>query len=272
MHKLSMWASLGFVMASLAAQADPVPIIEYTFNETGTNAFSSGSQSTPMILKNSSGIATDLHGLPGSGVKGTSSDRAFNNTATSGAVGGWGEHAVDLDAIDELASFTFTCWFKSDTGLNPGGRLIHKRTGPTPTDGFDIFLADGQCHVKINDGQIPSVIVYTNVAEWVFLAITYDSTASEKNIKFYNGSPTKPVYCNREPLFSKGVPVATATPAAFGNINSEYYYQRPFVGYLDNIRMYGSKTDSSGVLSLAQLEALRQADLKVIKGTVVAIR
>ncbi len=37
---------------------------------------------------------------------------------------------------------------------------------------------------------------------------------------------------------------------------------RPFQGLLDNLRIYGSASDSSGVLSLEDLELLRQKDIE----------
>jgi hypothetical protein len=37
--------------------------------------------------------------------------------------------------------------------------------------------------------------------------------------------------------------------------------QRPFDGLLDNMRIFGSTTDASGALSLAELETIRAADI-----------
>jgi hypothetical protein len=40
------------------------------------------------------------------------------------------------------------------------------------------------------------------------------------------------------------------------------YGMRPFKGWIDNVRVFGSLTDDSGALSLEQLDELRQADVR----------
>src|SRR3972149_6706950 len=97
-------------------------ILEYKFNETGSTAPSTGSNATVLILKDSSGAATDLHSADSLGVSGLAGDRAFDNTASTsmGGSGGMAEQA-DLAAIDTLTSFTLQGWFKTDGSNAIGG-------------------------------------------------------------------------------------------------------------------------------------------------------
>src|SRR3990167_3976532 len=78
-------------------------ILEYKFDETGTTAPSTGSDATAVTLRNSAGVATDLHSADGLGVSGVTGDRAFDNTAST-SMGGSGGRAdqADLAAIDTL--------------------------------------------------------------------------------------------------------------------------------------------------------------------------
>src|SRR3990167_756004 len=64
-------------------------ILEYKFDETGTTAPSTGSNTTAVTLQNSGGAATDLHSADGLGVSGSAGDRSFDNTAPS-SMGGSG--------------------------------------------------------------------------------------------------------------------------------------------------------------------------------------
>jgi len=82
-------------------------ILEYKFDETGTTAPSTGSDVTAVTLRNSGGVATDLHSADSLGVSSLTGDRAFDNTASTsmGGNGGMAEQA-DLAAIDTLTSFT----------------------------------------------------------------------------------------------------------------------------------------------------------------------
>ena len=46
---------------------------------------------------------------------------------------------------------------------------------------------------------------------------------------------------------------------------------RPFDGLLDNIRLYGSVSDNTGVLSLISLESIRSSDIAAIPEPSVAM-
>src|SRR3972149_4055276 len=110
-------------------------ILEYKFDETGTTAPSTGSDVTAVTLRNSGGVATDLHSADSLGVSSLTGDRAFDNTASTsmGGNGGMAEQA-DLAAIDTLTSFTLQGWFKTDGSTAIGGGsgdavLLHNISG-----------------------------------------------------------------------------------------------------------------------------------------------
>lgn len=67
--------------AAFAAAVNGVlgnPILVYDFDETGTNAPSAGTDTTPLYLYATNGVCADLHGGPGSGTTGQPGDRCLD--------------------------------------------------------------------------------------------------------------------------------------------------------------------------------------------------
>jgi hypothetical protein len=54
-------------------------------------------------------------------------------------------------------------------------------------------------------------------------------------------------------------------PLKIGNGAGAGTTARPFDGLLDNLRLFGSATDGSGVLNTAELESFRQADVQNVQ-------
>jgi hypothetical protein len=116
--------------------ANPNLILQYSFNEcSGTTAASTGSDTTALTLRSSAGSPTNLFSADGLGVSGKSGDCAFDNTASTGmgsvGIGGRADQA-DLDAIDNLMSFTLAGWFKTDgtTLIGNNARLFENWNDP----------------------------------------------------------------------------------------------------------------------------------------------
>ncbi len=245
--------------------------LSYDFNETGTTALASGTASdgagNPLLnfLGNDSRPA-DLHGGPGSGVSGAANDFAFDNTNSAVVGGSRGQHAADFNAIDALASFTLSGWFKlPDTATESIGRqeaLIENgsvssldapggyrlRGGPT---------ADaGTLELRVNrDFSIESSAVYTEIDEYVYFAVSYDGTSSSNNVKFYKGTTDEGVSLvdtltlNAGPAMSENVPLTLGATRVLGLVNNT------FNGLLDNIRIADS------IVPLEQLESNRLRDV-----------
>jgi hypothetical protein len=233
------------------------PIFEYTFNETGTSAASTGSNPTALTLLNASGAAADLHSADAQGVSGLPGDRAFDNTASTGMGKGsvGGVAIIPPNQFGTLTSFTFQCWYKASLSDN--------------SDGARIFAGDGISgyfvgHLSVHGTELP--FGYPSYAltinRWVFYAITYDGTKHTDNVAFYYGTKFRPV--SRYETYGSldgGPAVSGATPFFIGNYSGTGIESRPFKGYIDDVRFFGNSNDGSGALDMSRLEALRQADV-----------
>jgi len=240
-------------------------ILEYKFNETGTTAPSTGSDATAVTLRNSAGAATDLHSADGLGVSGVTGDRAFDNTAST-SMGGSGGRAdqADLAAIDTLTSFTLQGWFKTDGSTAIGGGIskavvLHNTSGiAVNAAGFELFGQQGDLKLAVDDSNA-STSAYGDTQSWVFFAVTYDGTLASNNVKFYKGSGTSTVTQLGTQTVNKGQVDSDTDGLGIGNESGSSNF--PFDGFLDNIRIFGSQSDNSGVLTLAQLESIRSGDV-----------
>lgn len=270
---LAMKKTAPLVLAGVAAftLASPLfgQILEYRFNETGFTAPSSGSDVTPLQLQNASNVPTDLHGAPGTGVSGLVGDRALDFTSANGmgnaaTTGPVAFQSADNGNIDGLLSFTLAGWFKTDgtAPINGAARLLGNQSGG---NGF-LFLAAsaGNIQLQVGVGGTTTPFVTTGAAyaatqSWVFFAATFNGALTTNNVNFYVGSSAGQVSLVN--TFSFALGGLTEDSAALIVANESTSFQRPFDGYLDNFRVFGSKTDGSGSLSTAALESYRVADL-----------
>jgi len=258
-------------------------IAEYKFNETGTSALGSGWDTMPMTLFNASSNATDLHGTPGSGIlgglgrPGSDTDRAFNNTASTGmgtnGVGGWAQHTGDCESVDSFVSFTMSGWFKTDatTPLTDAARLLDKRDASAfGYSCLGVKGAPGKLETDLSVSALGTTVAsWSNTQTWVFFAITYDGTRTNQNLKYYRGYRTADDIGGADPSVAL-METLTANIGTISNStakltlgNAPAANIRPFDGFLDNIRIYGSQVpgDSSGALSMGTLEAFRLVDM-----------
>ncbi|HWL52141.1 MAG TPA: LamG domain-containing protein [Chthoniobacteraceae bacterium] len=236
-------------------------ILEYRFNETGTTAASTGTDTTGLGLYKNTSTLEDLHGGPGSGVSGAAGDRAFQNIRTEGPVtGGAARSASTVASINQLTSFTLTGWFHTGTAsmIPSGARLI---SFDNATGGVSLW-ADGSGNLTLTIGgsYVTSTgAMYSATDSWQFFAVTYDGTLASNNVSFYVGTTAEESLST--PLLrslDKGTVGTTDRALTLGNRVGN---DRPFGGALDNIRIFGSKTDASGVLSASQIESYRAVDV-----------
>jgi hypothetical protein len=256
----------------------PKPIVEYRFDETGTEAPSTGTDPTGASLRNADGVGVDSHGAAGSGVSGNPDDRAFDNRDATppahggavglGAYGGRAEQLVDDDQLDSFVSFTVQGWIRSDdppSVTGNGGRLVDKNDGAGPPDGGGWFLDwrdVGALSLQVKSdsvfvGVATSWSAYFSEGAWLYLAVSYDGTAASDNVKFYRGSLAEPVELVDSATIGAGALAGATMHLALGNATNA---ARAFPGELDDFRVFGSQSDAGGALSIADLEALRAAD------------
>ena len=252
-------------------------ILEYKFNETGTTAPSTGSNTTAVLtLRNNAGAETDLHSADGLGASsGLTGDRAFDNTA-SDSMGGDGGRADQADSaandIDTLTSFTLQGWFKTAgstaiDGVTGSKRavLLQNGTGFSGnTDGFQLFGHQEHLKLRVDNGDAEAPkLAYGGTQSWIFFAVTYDGTLNLDNVKFYKGSASSEVtLVTTQTIEDKGQVNTETIGLGIGNESGSN--GSAFDGYLDNVRVYGTQSNNnSGVLTLAQLESIRTGDVPV---------
>ncbi|MDA8746208.1 hypothetical protein N9N28_16400 [Rubripirellula amarantea] len=246
---------------SLAGADVPDPLLLYSFNETGTAAVAQGSaviSGDPMLHFNANGTTTaaDLHSADGMGVSGQLGDRAFDNTTSNGFSNvARGQHAADFDAIDALDAFTLSGWFmlpststesigRQDTLIENGSTStgVRLRGGNTASSGTLQITVDG-----ITRESSP---VYTEIGEYVYFAVSYDGTVSTENVKFYKGTTSTELSLVSTFDLNAGS-VDSENLALFVGAGRQSFFQNPFSGFLDNIRIDGS------ALTMPSLEFLR---------------
>jgi hypothetical protein len=252
----------------------------YTFSgatQPGSGAASTGSDATPV------GFANAFGGFPRgdtqtslslenfyveNGVSGQAGDYSFRvDTDQMGAasdVGGVSSLARtdtgSVSSLDNLTSFTVTGWFRTADANQFGNfaRLVDNRN-PTSNTGFLLRNngTAGVLQLQVGTGSLDSAASYTATEEWVFFAATYDAATEAANL--YIGDTSTAVSLvtggainqaeTDTGVVSQNLAIGNETPSGV----------RPFNGYLDNIAIYGSKVDDSGVLTLTELEAIRAA-------------
>jgi hypothetical protein len=274
---------LAIVCAASCGTLCAAPIFEYTFNSTGNTSPSTGTDTTPVEFYNASNTAADLHSAAGLGVAGDivghqlfGIDRAFDNSASTAmgnaGTGGLARHAADNESIDTLSSFTLSGWFKTAeaAGINGFARLIFNRSG-SPATGFHLIGGGsaGTLRPAVDGTELsPDVGGFNATQTWVFFAMTYDGTQTVDNAKFYRGYRSSA----EAALFghSEALTLIDTRSLAQGAVNDNNFRlqignqdarDRPFDGYLDNIRIDGAQTGAGGVLSANDLEARRLGDI-----------
>lgn len=254
------------------ADGVPAPVQEFRFNETGTSAPSTGTDKSSVILRNTSGAATDLHSADALGVSGLAGDRAFNNSASSGMGSGFTGGRADQNDnnnIDAFKSLTLQGWFKTDgTEVITGGARLFDNSSTAAgyvllgTNGKPTAAptgAAGELQFNVNSSNVVSQNWYTDAGSWVYFAVSYDGALSTNNVNFYKGTLTSPVALQETLSLAAGAVADDTNGLSIASRTG--LNDRPFDGLLDDLRIFGSKTDSTGVLSLGQLEQIRQADM-----------
>ncbi len=242
----------------------PVPILEFKFDDTGFTARDTGLATNGAAFLAGTSTARDFHSADALGVSGRPGDRAFDNSVSSGmgSKGSGGRASVaDLDAADDLASLTLQGWFRTDgAAIDNLARLITKQSGST---GFLLLGTAGNLDLEINNvGTTSTSAHYSDPGVWVFFAVTYDGTATNNNVRFYKATPTNSVALVETRTLNQGRALGNTSMITIGNANSDGSLMRPFDGLLDDIRVFGDKTNASGALTLQQLEWVRAQDVQ----------
>jgi hypothetical protein len=94
-------------------------------------------------------------------------------------------------------------------------------------------------------------------ANWRFFAVTYDSTAASGHVKFYFGTRQADAKLDTECEYARGPAGAKISPTlTIGNttlVTRPMAPDRNFKGQIDEIRIFGSTSDGSGALPVAEI-------------------
>ncbi len=213
----------------------------------------------------------DLHSAGGEGVSGKPGDKALDLTSalTMGGQDSTRAGPVAISPITTclggLTSFTLQGWFKGDDQAIQGlARLISYRPSNSGGEesGFGLYssLSPGRLNFQgmganESGGKFRSQPAFNQANEWLFFAITYASSI----MTFYAGTTTEPVEVRG---IVEGVPLDPVPPSGEISVGNMKFGMRPFKGWIDNVRVFGSLSDDTGALSRQQLEELREADVR----------
>jgi hypothetical protein len=263
---------LAFLLAAAPLVSAQEKILDFSFDGSDFEETSGRGATGDLTLKflATDRTPTDLHSAGGEGVSGKPGDKALDLTSAL-TMGGQdstraGPVAISprTTCLDGLTSFTFQGWFKGDDQAIQGlARLISYRpsTGGEES-GFGVYssLSPGGLNFQgmgasESGGRFRSQSVFTQANEWYFFAITYAAST----MTFYEGTTADPVTVRGT---VPGITLEPIPPLGEISVGNMKFGMRPFKGWIDNIRVFGSQTDDSGALSLKQLDELREADVR----------
>lgn len=211
-------------------------------------------------------LKSDLLSAPGGGVSRKPSGRALDNSASVGmggttqAPGKGGGALVPGGAarLDGALSFTVQGWYRSDAGQIPASyaRLIHSHRMSVLFDsaeGQGLVLSTDKGSVLCQDAAL------RKAGRWVFFAVAHDGSRAADNVFFYAGSESEPVRLVGTGSLKPGALRAALvnSPLVVGNVVEG---NRPFDGFIDNVRIWAAPNGTDALLDQAQLETLRKVD------------
>ena len=224
------------LLAVQPARADL--LLRYTFDETDLT-------NTPAL---DGGIAPAANG--------TFVNKATRTTNTPSGTG----LALDLsDGISDwvsvgnpaklngLSSFTLACWLNLQADPAANDRLMEKQGADgglgwriiTPTTGT-ISATNLRLSLQfalVAEADTANLVLATN--QWIFLALTYDSTLGSGNAKFYRGGLTNAAALFSTQNFTKGAVVNTTNELRIGSTAASTADRTPSA-WFDDVRIYNT--------------------------------
>jgi hypothetical protein len=263
-------AAVAFAAPVGFLRAQPIPILEYRFSETGSTALSTGSTAATLNMRDGNNVQRDLH-IPNQGVAGFG-DTSFLLDATGMGRNSQGGDAFaqNVSATSGLTSFTLQGWFKTRSSSESFGNqarlyqvdsiTLGAPIGSTGTMRLDAFDAGGAQGIAT-----PSDAVFGAASTWMFFAVTFDGlSVTGNNLNYYVGATGSAVTsAGSSRVGPDGTPFGpTLSGNGFFLIGDNGAVGTvPMDGFFDDMRVFGSMSDSSGVLSQSQLEAFRGRDI-----------
>lgn len=220
------WATLlaALALSGGTASAAPSPIVDLHFSEgSGATTANAGTFAGEGSFVQESEFPAFSSNVP------TGPMTPDNNSGSvdfGSIAAGQGGRAIDLatgpdGTLGPLSAFTLAGWVNArDLGIGFGGnRLLFALAEPNGA-GFDlVHLANGSLRIGINqwpdgdNGGGPSsspgkltADPQTGAANWVFFAVTYDSSLETGNVKYYFGGPDQLAQLDGSHAYKGGTP------------------------------------------------------------------
>ena len=138
--------------------------------------------------------------------------------------------------------------------------------------GVDVVVThDGQLKLGFNEwpdntkavsskGLLP-VDASASQQNWRFIAVTYDATIQRDHVRFYVGSTDEAASLDKAVSYDHGPLQSGTGPLAIGHFNARVrpnHHDRMFRGLIDEVKIFGSKTDGSGALPIEEIRAVQR--------------
>jgi hypothetical protein len=161
--------------------------------------------------------------------------------------GQYGQYMQARQSFGTLKSMTAGGWIKvGEMNYHIGHILNTQVTAEKQGFGLNVQSSDFKLVFYVN--TIGKVADYSITPDtWTFVAVTYDGTKNTDNLKVYASTNG----CNLT-LVSTLTHNQGAITASSGVLESGMFFR---TGLFDSLRLYGSKTDDSGVLSEDEIKA-----------------
>jgi hypothetical protein len=199
---------------------------------------------------------------------------------------GQGGRAIDLvpeigGTMGSMNAFTISGWVNSrDLRVGFGGNRIAFALASPNGPGFDlVHLITGALRLGVNqwpdgaDGGGPQSSdgwlredPETGPDNWIFFAVTYDSTLPAGHVKYYFGSGSQAAILDIEADYTRG-PIESSGPLAVGNFSPVASARnetgpsggsRVFRGLIDELRVFNRALDLAEIAAV-QMEAVPTA-------------
>lgn len=182
-------------------------------------------------------------------------------------------------ALSNLWSFTISCWIYT----GPNGQF--DQNGAYIINTPAVSLIDNTNSLQIRCGRVGNLMDLPGIDaddQWTFIAVSYDGTvpfdvgglALEDNVKVYTGSRNEPVQLVaslRSDTNETGWLVRDSDGAMLTLGNSTVFGQTPYLGKIDEVRIWSEGAEDSGgatlplaVLSMDEIERVRVHDIENI--------
>jgi hypothetical protein len=176
-----------------------------------------------------------------------------------------------ISSMNGLSSFTITGWVNpASTQTNTNARLLVYKGNLTQSSGIDLFISGaGSASQNLALG-VDGTLSYAGANlpvlasnSWTFFAVSYDGTKTSNNLIFYVGDANNAVSSYTTTLNAGAVGVVAGQQLTIGGceVNSTpstpSSTTRNYAGLLDDISVYGSASDATGVLTEMEINAIR---------------